>query len=88
MCFILLPAVMGIAKQTNKTHSLHLVLLCMYLSVITICAEIHSLLGPSVTGRFIQGYFIILNYIHQSRYKMMTSQRDPVTVNGPLFLQC
>ena len=43
VCFILLCAVIGIANQTNKTNSLHLVHFCIDLSIITICAEIQSI---------------------------------------------
>lgn len=80
--FVLFCAITGISNQTHKTNSLHLVL-GIYLSVSVL--KYILLFRPFCYRKIIQGYFIILNCIHQSRHKMMPNQRDPVTVIEPLY---
>ena len=83
-CFVLFCAITGISNQTHKTNSLHVVLLCVYLSVSVLRYTL--LFRPFCYRKIIQGYFIIWNCIHQSRHKMMPNQRDSVTVIEPLYL--
>ena len=56
-CFVLFCAITGISNQTHKTNSLHLVLLCVYLSVSVLRYTL--LFRPFCYRKIIQGYFII-----------------------------